>query len=300
MTDAASAPPRFRVGVIGAGRAGSVLGAALARAGHEVVGAYAVSDLSRLRAEALLPGVDLLNVPDILHAADLVLLTVPDDVLSEVVTGLVQAELIRPGHVLVHSSGRYGITVLDPATAVGALPLALHPAMTLTGTSLDLERLSGAPFGVTAPDAARPIAEALVVEMGGEPIWVPEDRRPLYHAALAHGANHLVTLVAESMDLLAAAGIEHPDRLLRPLLTAALDNALREGDRALTGPVARGDAKTVAAHLGQIADVSEPTRDAYIALARITADRALANGMLRPEAAADLLSVLAQRMEVDE
>ena len=165
--------------------------------------------------------------------------------------------------------------------------------MTLTGTSLDLERISGAPFGVTAPEELRPVAEALVVEMGGDPVWVPEEHRALYHAALANGANHLVTLVAQSIDLLHAAGVEQPERLLSPLLFAALDNSLRSGDSALTGPVVRGDAGTVAAHVDVINEVSVEARRAYVAMARLTADRALANGMLRATQAEALLDVLA-------
>lgn len=287
------AAPRLSVGVIGTGRAGSVLGAALARAGHKVVAAYGVSDLSRLRAEALLPEVPLVTPEEVLAKADLVLITVPDDVLSELVTGLSVTGAFRAGQFIAHASGRYGIEVLDPATRTGALPLALHPAMTLTGTSLDLERISGAPFGVTAPEELRPVAEALVVEMGGDPVWVPEEHRALYHAALANGANHLVTLVAQSIDLLHAAGVEQPERLLSPLLFAALDNSLRSGDSALTGPVVRGDAGTVAAHVDVINEVSVEARRAYVAMARLTADRALANGMLRATQAEALLDVLA-------
>ena len=112
--------------------------------------------------------------------------------------------------------------------------------MTFTGMSLDLARLVDCCFAVTAPAPVLPIGQALVVEMGAEPVVVAEEARPLYHAALAHGANHLVTLVAESLDLLAAAGVQPADRVLAPLLSAALDNALRQGDGALTGPVARG------------------------------------------------------------
>ncbi len=84
-------------------------------------------------------------------------------------------------------------------------------------------------------------------------MWVPEEMRTLYHAGLAHGANHLVTLVTEAMELLAAAGADDPAGTLRPLLTAALDNALEQGDAALTGPIVRGDVNTVRAHLADIA-----------------------------------------------
>ena len=289
-----SRAPRLSVGIVGTGRAGSVLGAALRRAGHDVVSAYGVSDLSRLRAEALLPGVPLVTPEEVIQSADLVLITVPDDVLPDLVAGLAATSAFRAGQFIAHASGRFGIDVLGPATRAGALPLALHPAMTLTGTSLDLERISGAPFGVTAPDELRPVAEALVVEMGGDPVWVPEENRTLYHAALANGANHLVTLVAQSIDLLKLAGVEDPQRLLGPLLYAALDNTLRSGDAALTGPVVRGDAGTVAAHVDVINDVSVEARRAYVAMARLTADRALANGSLRATQAEALLEVLAE------
>lgn len=292
--DVASRPARLAVGVVGAGRVGSVLGAALRQAGHRVVAVSAVSDASLRRAEALLPDVPVAAPPEVLAAAELVLLTVPDDALPALVEGLVRAGAVRAGQLVVHTSGRYGVTVLGPATAAGALPLALHPAMTFTGRPDDLARLPGACFGVTAPDALRPIAEALVLEMGGDPQWVDEDQRVLYHAALAGGANHLMTLVNESVDLLRRSGVGDPERMLGALLGAAMDNALRSGDAALTGPVARGDAGTVAAHLAALREVSPHTAAAYVAMARLTADRALAAGVLRTDAAGALLDVLAE------
>ena len=277
----------MRAGVIGVGRAGSAMGAALARAGHPVVAAHAVSDKSRERAAALLPQADLVSVEDVIERTDLVLLAVPDDVLPALADQLP----FTPGQFVVHCSGRYGVAVLATALTRGALPLALHPAMTLTGTSLDVERLSGAPFGVTAPDPLRMAAEALVVEMGGEPVWIPEQARALYHASLAHSANHLITLVASGTEMLRDAGVEQPARLLSPLLQASLDNALRMGYPALTGPVVRGDAQTVAAHIAELA-YDPQLQAAYIALARLTADRALAEGLLRPQAAEGLLNAL--------
>jgi predicted short-subunit dehydrogenase-like oxidoreductase (DUF2520 family) len=292
--DVASRPARLAVGVVGAGRVGSVLGAALQQAGHRVVAVSAVSDASLRRAEALLPGAPVVAPPEVLAAAELVLLTVPDDALPALVEGLARAGEVRAGQLVVHTSGRYGVRVLEPATAAGALPLALHPAMTFTGRPDDLARLPGACFGVTAPEALRPIAEALVLEMGGDPQWVDEDQRVLYHAALAGGANHLMTLVNESVDLLRRSGVGDPERMLGALLGAAMDNALRSGDAALTGPVARGDAGTVAAHLAALRQVSPHTAAAYLAMARLTADRALAAGVLRTDAAGALLDVLAE------
>jgi predicted short-subunit dehydrogenase-like oxidoreductase (DUF2520 family) len=272
---------------------GPALAAALGLAGHRPVAVSGVSDATRRRAEALLPGVPLVEPGAVMEAADLVLLTVPDDALPDLVKGLAETGAVRPGQLLVHTSGRYGVSVLEPALRAGALPLALHPVMTFTGTQVDVQRLAGCTFGVTAPGELRLAAEALVIEMGGEPEWIEESARPLYHAALAIGANHLVTLVAQARDLLARAGVAEPGRMLGPLLGAALDNALSSGDAALTGPVARGDAGTVSAHLRELRAHAPETVPGYVAMARATADRALANGMLKAEYAEALLGALA-------
>ncbi|MFD5454227.1 DUF2520 domain-containing protein [Streptomyces olivaceus] len=287
-------PARLTVGVVGAGRVGPALAASLQLAGHRPVAVSGVSDASRRRAAALLPDVPLMTPAEVLGRAELVLLTVPDDALPGLVSGLAETGAVRPGQLIVHTSGRYGARVLDPALRAGALPLALHPAMTFTGTPVDVQRLAGCSFGVTAPEELRLAAEALVIEMGGEPEWIAEDRRPLYHAALALGSNHLVTLVAQSMELLRASGVSAPDRMLGPLLGASLDNALRSGDAALTGPVARGDAGTVAAHVAELREHAPQAVAGYLAMARTTADRALAHGLLKPELAEDLLGVLAE------
>lgn len=292
FADPASRPGRLGIGVISAGRVGAVLGAALRAAGHRVIAVSAVSAASRHRAATLLPGVEVRSAYDIGPDVEALLIAVPDDALPGLVEGLVRAEVVRAGQFVVHTSGRYGIDVLAPVMEVGALPLALHPVMTFTGTSIDLERIVGVCFGVTSLPVLRPVAETLVLEMGGEPVWIDEADRPLYHAALAHGANHLVTLVASSMDLLRAAGVDDPQRLLGPLLSAALDNALRFGDAGLTGPVVRGDADTVRAHLEVLARVSPEISAAYVAMARLTADRALAARLLSSADAAALLGVL--------
>jgi predicted short-subunit dehydrogenase-like oxidoreductase (DUF2520 family) len=287
-----SAPQRVRsVGVIGTGRVGAVLGAALAAAGHRVVAATGVSADSTSRAARLLPGVPLLPADEVAARADLVLLAVPDDVLGPLVTGLAELGVWRPGQLVVHTSGAHGTAVLAPAAAAGARTIAAHPAMTFTGGPEDVARLAGTTFGVTTEHRAD--ARALVGDLGGALVEVAEAARPLYHAALVVGSNHLVTLVNEAADLLVRAGVTDPGTALRPLLTAALDNALRDGDGALTGPVSRGDAGTVAGHLRVLGERAPDAVSGYAAMARLTAGRALAAGRITPTQAAPLLDVLA-------
>ena len=285
-------PARLTVGVVSAGRVGAVLGASLAAAGHHVVATSGVSRGSAQRAAALLPGVPLEAPDDVVAQA---LLAVPDDALAGLVRGLAAAGAFRPGQIVVHTSGAHGVALLDPAAERGVLPLALHPVMTFTGRTEDIARLAGASVGVTAAagdEAAWSVGEALVVEMGAEPVRVPEELRPLYHAALAHGANHLVTLVRDCVQLLDDAGVRPAERLVAPLLSAALDNALRHGDRALTGPVARGDAGTLRTHLAVLEATDPELARTYRVLAGRTAHRASDSGLLPDHAAREILAAL--------
>ncbi len=286
---------RLKVGVIGAGRVGSVIGAALDAAGHRVVAASAVSAASLARRAARLPRAELRRPDRVGAGVDVILLAVPDDTLPGLVEGLAEAGAITAGQIVAHTSGSHGLAVLAPAVLAGARPLALHPAMTFSGGADDEAHLAaGISFGVTAPDDLRPLATRLVADLGGYVEWIAEGSRPLYHAALAHGANHLSTLVNEAMDRLRDAGVVHPERVFGPLLHASLDNTLAHGDAALTGPIARGDAGTVGRHVATIAAVAPDSLAVYLALARRTADRAIASGRLSATDAEPLLDVLAQ------
>jgi predicted short-subunit dehydrogenase-like oxidoreductase (DUF2520 family) len=292
LAPAAHAPARLRVGIIGAGRVGAVLGAALSAAGHDVVAASGLSAASAERAARLLPGVPLLPADEVVAGADLLVLAVPDDTLAGLVAGLAETGAWRAGQLAFHTSGAHGLAVLAPAERAGVLPLALHPAMTFSGAPEDADRLVEAPFGVTSREEHRAVAETLVLEMGGEPFFVAEADRRLYHAALVTGANHLVTLVAEAADLLRSAGIGDPGRVLAPLLTAALDNGLRRGDLGLTGPVSRGDVGTVRDHLETLTGRAPQSVAAYVAMAERTTERALASGRLKRHEGAPLLDLL--------
>ncbi|MCT1867374.1 DUF2520 domain-containing protein [Dermabacter sp. p3-SID358] len=261
------------VGVISAGRVGAVLGNALRAAGHQVTGVVARSDASRERADVLLPGAPILTPDEVIERSELVILAVPDDELAPLASSLAKRGIVPGAQIIVHTSGRYGIEVLRPLEEAGAITLALHPAMTFTGTSLDLGRLVGCPWAITARPMFAPIAKALVLELDGVSIDIAEGDRTAYHAALAHGSNHLVVLVSQVLQILDAIGVEDPSALVGPLLNASLEESLRLGPGALTGPVQRGDAGTVENHLVAIEELdlggALPT---YRALARAALD----------------------------
>lgn len=217
---------RLGVGIIGAGHVGPVFGAALAGAGHAIVGISAVSQASRDRAEAILPGVPILSIPEIIERSELVILAVPESELPSLVSGLAATGAWQPGQLVLHTAAAYGTDVLAPARAAGAIPLAVHPAMSFTGTTLDLVRLRESYCAVTAPRAVQPIGQALVIEMGAEPVLVEESGRAAYAEAIATATGFSTAIVAQASDLLAGIGIEAPGRVLGPLVRSAVENAL--------------------------------------------------------------------------
>ncbi|HME50087.1 Rossmann-like and DUF2520 domain-containing protein [Mycobacterium sp.] len=283
-------PARLSVGIISAGKVGTALGVALERAGHVVIACAAVSHASRRRAERRLPDTAIMPAHEVAARAELLLLAVPDGELPALVSGLAATGAVRPGTIVAHTSGANGVAVLAPLAGQGCIPLAIHPAMTFTGADEDIARLADTCFGLTAADeVGYAIGQSLVLEIGGEPFRVREDARTLYHAALAHASNHVVTVLADALEALRAAlwgqellgqqlvgdapgGIA--ERVIGPLTRAAVENTLQRGQAALTGPVARGDADAVAAHLSALAEVDPQLREAYRAISRRTAQRA--------------------------
>jgi len=269
---------------------GTALGVALERADHVVVAASAVSAASRRRAEDRLPDTPIRPPDEVAANAELLILAVPDAELAGLVSGLAVTGAVKPGTIVAHTSGANGIAILAPLTERGCVPLAIHPAMTFTGGDEDIARLADTCFGITAADEiGYAIAQSLVLEIGGEPFRVREDARALYHAALAHGSNHLVTVIADALEALRAAlwGAELlgqevvgdapagiAERVIAPLARAALENTLQRGQAALTGPVARGDAQAVARHLAALAEVDPVLAEAYRTAALRTAQRA--------------------------
>lgn len=221
---------RLGVGIVGAGRVGPVLGAALGGAGHAIVGVNAVSQDARDRVDAILPGVPVLDVPTIVERSELVLLAVPADQLADLVAGLATTGAFSPGQLVAHTAPGFGVGVLAPALAAGAIPLAISPAMSFTGTSIDLVRLRESWCAVTAPGPVLPIAQALVVEMGSEPIVIEDSHRAGYADALAAAASFSTAIVEQAADSLRELGIEHPGRVLGSLVRSAVENALVAAD----------------------------------------------------------------------
>ena len=244
--------------LVGPGRAGTAITLALAARGRRVVG---VAGRDEARAAALAARVDapVRSIGEVARDAEVVVVATPDSVIEAATLAAIPA--LGEGALVVHLSGARGIEAFGAVREVvdAARLGALHPLQTLSGDD-GAARLPGAYAAVEGP----PFVAELAREIGLVPFRVEPERRALYHAAAAVASNHLVALAGQVERLAAAA--EVPFAAFGPLMRTTLDAVAGLGPAAaLTGPVARGDIATIAAHLAALAPAE---RDAYLTLAR--------------------------------
>jgi predicted short-subunit dehydrogenase-like oxidoreductase (DUF2520 family) len=222
---------RLNIGVVGSELAGIAMGQALSAAGHQVVAITSEPLDTDDSLEVLLPLAKKVSDEDILAQADLVLLAVSSSEIESTVSRL--TESWRPGQLVVHLAPEHDHEILSLAVAKGAIPLAIHPAMRFTGTSLDINRMKESFFAVSAPVVALPIAEALVIEMGAEPIVISSSARSSYAEAIAVASNFSAMIVNQAVGLLEQAGVANPALVIAPVIESAVDQALSKGHRPI-------------------------------------------------------------------
>lgn len=259
-----------QIGIIGAGRVAQALAMAFAPHSRSSPLMWARSpDKARPIGATVARRLD-----DLTQCCDIIAIAVSDDAVASLAADLAATMLAGRTPFIFHVSGRSGAAILEPLHAAGALTAAIHPAMTFTGDPQgEVGRMTQACFAITGSSpAAIEQARNIVALLRGTAAEVAEDQRPLYHAALCHASNHLVTLMAGATHALAAAGVTDPAGLLAPLVRAALENSLDRGFSALSGPLLRGDERTIDGHLDALHAHCPQLLPAYRAMALATLD----------------------------
>lgn len=188
-----------------------------------VVGAGPVGQTISLALEAVK------HIPVETLDADLIVLAIPGEELEATVEGYARAGIWSAGQLVAHTSPDFGYSVLEPAAKAGAIPLAIHPAMRFTGTSVDLPRLRDSRIAVSAPKIALPIAQALAIELGGEPVIIPEEARAAYAESFSVATSFSAMVVSQAIGLLEDAGLENAREIIGPVVRSAVDRALADG-----------------------------------------------------------------------
>jgi predicted short-subunit dehydrogenase-like oxidoreductase (DUF2520 family) len=285
------AETKRRIGFIGAGRVGGALAIALREADYPVVAIASRSPESAAGLAALVPGSRAVSPQQVVDASDIVFITTPDSAIR----GVCEALGWRPGVGAVHTSGVYSSEVLAAAAAQGAAVGSLHPLQTFADRDQARANLPASVFAVEAQGWLREELLAMVSALGGSAVELTARDKALYHASAVLVSNYTVTLVKMATDLWLRFGVERPAalRALLPLLRGAVNNLEALGlPLALTGPVARGDTETVAAHLEALAKAAPEMLPVYRGLALQTIPIALARGGLDDAAAAELRHLL--------
>lgn len=263
-----------QLGIIGAGRAAQALAIGLADHSAEPPLMWGRSQ-ERVGAASAATGSEVaVSIDRIASDCDVIAIAVSDDATSLVVDDLARTLPEGGSPFVFHLSGRSGAALLAPLRAAGAMTAAIHPAMTFTGDPHgEVRRMVGARFAITgSTDEATAQAKAIVAALHGFSIEIPEEKRALYHAALCHASNHLVTLIAGASGALAEAGIDDPSALVAPLVRAALENSLAHGFSGLSGPLLRGDIWTIEEHVRALTAHRPGLLPAYRAMALATLD----------------------------
>lgn len=265
------------ISVVGAGRVGTALAVLWRRAGHRIV-AVSGGAATPARAAEHLPGVPILDNAGAARGAEVVLIATPDDAIASACAQLAFA--LEPGATVIHASGATGLDALDGARR--ARVLSLHPLQTCPTVEAAVASIPGATFAVTALDEdGFALGERLALDAGGAPFRLPDEAKPLYHAAAVFASNYLVTVTALAEELSRAAGVPEPLTALAKLQAATLANLLAAGPaQALTGPAVRGDAATVARNLEALRARAPEAVRSYVALADLALELAQRAGRL--------------------
>ncbi|MPZ22459.1 MAG: DUF2520 domain-containing protein [Dehalococcoidia bacterium] len=284
------------VGIIGTGRAGTALGVALAGAGYAVVAGWSRSRPAVERFVSLVPSASPVGRPaEALERADLLVLTVPDSLIDV----LAQALPWSPDKLAVHCSGSLSLDVLAPAAAEGAGVGSLHPLLPLASVE-SAGRLGRAAIAIEGDARTLPVLQEMASRIGGSTVRLGPGDKALYHSAAVLAGNYTVTLFDAALRLWEELGVDRAAAAaaLLPLLRGVADNLEREDPAtALTGPVARGDAATIRAHVAALGARAPELLPLYIVMARQTLDLALRGELISEEVASTLESELEHTFE---
>ncbi len=288
---------RKRLAIIGTGAIGQSVASLLNDAGYEICAIVGRSQ-ERAVAAARFAGCRQAATTDLhrVRDTDIIFLAISDDQVGPLAAQLRTEVKPAPGTVLVHFSGIHRADIMLGDDAADLRGLSLHPLQSFPDEVVGVRALPGSPFAMEGEDDLMPLAEELVGAMGGIPFRIEGAQKPLYHAAACVASNYMVTLISVARDLMAACGFSEivAFRLLTSLMKDTGKNLAALGpEHALTGPISRGDLRTVEKHLRALSELPGDVEQIYRVMGRKTVELARRKGTLDQDAARAILKLLA-------
>ena len=270
---------------------GTALGILLSKAGHEIVSAFDIDAGAREAFSKVLSTNVAGRLDDSLVGPDVILISVPDGAIEDVSRGISCCRGLKEEVFVGHTSGALSSESLHHVKAKGCATFSMHPIQTFSNLESAVKAIPQSYFGIEGDPEALKLVEKIVTSIGGKPLLMNPDFKPLYHAALCVASNFLVTLLDMAVKLCQGAGIEKERALvvMLPLIETTISNFEQSGTNALTGPIERGDADTLKRQLKGIGILEPAMMPAYLALARATVSVAQEKGSITEDQARLLL-----------
>jgi predicted short-subunit dehydrogenase-like oxidoreductase (DUF2520 family) len=289
------ASSHLRFALVGAGRVGTAVAALLQGTGHEIVGISSRTSRSAKEAAARL-GASAFDSVSSIPDADLYLIGAPDDAIASVAREL--AVSVPAGALVCHFAGSLGTGALTAISAARGRPCALHPVQACPDVDTAIARIPGSAWGVTCAGVVEDEIFRLIREdLEGDPVRVREKDRALWHAAAVVTSNGTAALLSVGESILAAIGVDAPERVLGPLASGVVASARAAGGGGvtLTGPVVRGEISTIERHLAALEERAEDLVAPYASATRAILAAARQSGRVDTRAAKALGALLETR-----
>lgn len=283
-----------RIAILGLGKLGTAVGFLLKKAGHEIVAVATRTGQSLERGLPYTGGAPCASFAEAASLARCIFITTTDDTIAAVCREIAGSGALK-GKKVVHMSGAAGLDVLAPAKEDGAAVASIHPIQSFADIEGAIRNMPGSTFGITCDEGLRDWCSGIARDLGGRPVLIPEEDKALYHAAACIASNYLVSLMNISQGIYEGIGLspEEAFNAFWPLVKGTIKNIEEKGTVAsLTGPIARGDVKTVERHLRALREKRPELLGFYIKMAEMTVGVGLRKGSLKPAPAADIMKSL--------
>ena len=287
---------RHTIAIVGAGVVGTAMAYLLRDKGYQLAGLASRNAESLKKTVALVGEVRTTTVPEeITPKADIVFITTSDGAIQEVCEGIAGKGGFHQGQIVAHTSGSLPSTILKSARDCGALIASCHPLQSFADAAAGVKLIPASIFNVEGDAEAIPVLTELVRTLGGKPLAINTQEKPIYHAAAVVACNFLVTLVYLSYQLFEVIGIPQADaaQALLPLIKGTVNNIEHLGPvKALTGPIARGDVGVIKGHLEAMKTLDPRFTDIYRAISRLTVEVGIKKGTLSTERSEEILQIV--------
>ncbi len=281
----------LKIGFIGAGPVGTAFAVNLSKLDYQIIGVFDVIKEAAQRFAADVPGCQVYKkAQDLADSVDILFITTPDDIIPKVAGEL----RWRAGQSAVHCSGASTVHSLDAAREQGAMVGSIHPCQTFAGREQAIQNLPGSTFAIEAEGPIKTTLSEIARALNGDIVYLTSEDKALYHAAACIACNYFYTLVKIASDLWQNFGksTEEATRAYIPLLQGSVNNIAKVGfPGCLTGPIARGDVKTIQRHLAALAKSAPDILPLYKELGLKTIPIGIAKGTLSEGKAEELRSL---------